>query len=250
MAYGDDKNKFSKREEKQLRKTSKCKGAECAPSKRIRVKGEDPFKKPEDIKGEPVRREKPKVRYERYYQKGFNVTPPPKDPEEKIVHTEEKYALFEKNKGAATEKDIKDVEKMNINRKVETKTVAAEKEKKPQYTEGQKGGFKTGTQEFLEKKSEKKETVPFLKETEGFIKTSKKEPEYKFRSTREDEKQRLVGKFEKSGKGTITITDKEKRGEAYRELSKNRKKAARVKSSPEKLEKYYKRRGAVEKLSV
>lgn len=244
---GDDKNKFSKKEERHLRKTSKCKGAECAPGTKIPIRSIKPFKEVGAEPGTVVRREQPKVRYERISQKGYNVTPPKKEEEEKVVHTEEKFALFEKQKGAATKKDIEDIEQMNRMRKIETKTISPEQKKK-QYEEGERGGFKTSTRELLTKKGEKKEPVAYLKSSEGYKRETPKEQEYKFRSTREDAKTRMVAKYEKEGGGEITTINKEARGAALRELSKNRKKAARIKGSEEKLKKYYKRKGVTEKV--
>lgn len=247
MAKDDDKNKFSKREERKLRSTSSCKQPGGCPGVKRDIKNIKPFASVEDSPGEIIKRSQPKVRYERISQKGYNVAPPKKEEEEKVVHTEEKFALFEKQKGAATKKDIEDIEQMNRMRKIETKTISPE-EKKKQYEEGERGGFKTSTRELLTKKGEKKEPVAYLKSSEGY-KKPKGEEEYKFRSTREDAKTRMVAKYEKEGGGEITTINKEARGAALRELSKNRKKAARIKGSEEKLKRYYKRKGVTEKVT-
>lgn len=246
MANGNDKNKFTKKEERHLRKTSKCKGAECPSPVRRPTKGVMPFKESPSGKSEPSARTKPKVRYERYFQKGEPVKREPEREEEKIIHKEEKYALFEKQKGAATKKDVEDIEKKQKEAKVEIKTVKVEPEKKGQYAEGEGAGFKASTQKFLKSAAPKRERTAYIKETEGYKKPSPTEPEYKFRSTREDLQTRKVAKYEKEGGGEIVTTDKEKRAKYLRSLSSKEKKRLYAKT-PEKREKKFERKNVIKR---
>lgn len=249
----DDKNKFSKREERALRKTSKCQGNRCTLPKSAQPKNRKPFKQSESGDSAPVKRDAKKVRYERAFQSGTPVKPPKQTEDEIVVHNEEKYAGFigkgenaESEQAKKLEKDIND---LNATRKKETYTVKKEQPKAAQY-EGKTGkgtatGFKTSAKQFLEKKNEKDGVNPFIKTSEGYKKEIGQE-EYKFRSTREDKNTRVVATYKKEGSGEVITTDKKKRGEVYRSMSHRQKKRLND-MSKEKRDKKYEKKGAIKR---
>ena len=134
MANGEDNKQstLSRKQKRQLSSTKKCYGNRCFASDKGSAKPILPSKEIPSWKEAPKQRASKKVRYERTFQQGKPVDLPKLTDDDKVVHTEEQYALYEKTKGAASEKDVKDIEQMNKERKIETKTVKVEPKKTPQ----------------------------------------------------------------------------------------------------------------------